>query len=325
MQVGKGQLLRFDLRVQFLDAARRVGAERKLRKNVQHLERADALAVGRQFVDLPPAIFGGDGLHPFAGEFAQVGGRHFAAQAIAGFQDRFGDGALVEGRGPLVGDQFHGRAEFGVAEDLAQLGRHAVGQVDAPGIGIAGKFGRLSEPGLVDDLGDRVAVFRVVDCGREDVFPGQLAELLMEFGPAIDAARHGHRLNAELRHGGIAHGFEQVDGEALGRPAAGVDAGQLAGFGLVVDDEEIAADAAALRFHDAESGIGRDGRIDGGTAAGQDLRAGLRCQGLGGGYDSAIADGHGTRLRAVLGGCERCQQQEEKHHDIELFHRIVYI
>ena len=111
----------------------------------------------------------------------------------------------------------------------------------------------------------------------------------------------------------------------FGRPPAGVDAGQLAGFGLVVDDEEIAADAAALRFHDAEGGIGRDGRIDGGTAAGEDLRSGLRCQGLGSGYDSAIADGHGTRLRAVLGGCERCQQQKEKHHDIELFHRIVYI
>ena len=103
-------------------------------------------------------------------------------------------------------------------------------------------------------------------------------------------------------------GFEQVDGEAFGRPAAGVDAGQLAGFGLVIDDEEIAADAAALRFHDAEGGIGRDGRIDGGAAAGQHLRSGLRREGLGGGDDSAIGDGHRARLRTVLGGSEGSQQ-----------------
>ena len=52
-----------------------------------------------------------------------------------------------------------------------------------------------------------------------------------------------------------------VDGERFGRPAAGVDGGQLAGLRLPVDGEEIAADAAALRFDDAQRGVGRDGGI----------------------------------------------------------------
>ena len=74
---------------------------------------------------------------------------------------------------------------------------------------------------------------------------------------------------------------------AFRRPAAGIDGGQFARLGIPVNGEKIAADAVAFRFHYAERGVGRDGRIHGGAAARQHLRSGLRREGLAGGYDAA--------------------------------------
>ena len=105
LQVGIGQLLRLDLPVQRLGAGGRIVRQRHRLHDVEHLERGHALAVRRQFVDLPAAIVGGDRLHPFGAEFAQIGRRHDAAQAVEGAQNRLGDGAAIVGVGAAGGHQ----------------------------------------------------------------------------------------------------------------------------------------------------------------------------------------------------------------------------
>src|SRR5262249_7391604 len=84
---------------------------------------------------------------------------------------------------------------------------------------------------LMDDFTYRKSVLRIVDRGREKLLPRQLAEALMQLRPAVDTARHGHRLNSILRHRTLALTLEEVDGEGFGRPSAGVDAGEFAGLG----------------------------------------------------------------------------------------------
>ena len=73
-QVGVGQFLRLDLVVQRVGRLRPQLRQRKRLHDVEHLERRDALAVGRQFVDLPAAVLGRDRRHPLGLELGQVGG-----------------------------------------------------------------------------------------------------------------------------------------------------------------------------------------------------------------------------------------------------------
>ena len=75
------------------------------------------------------------------------------------------------------------------------------------------------------------------------------------------------------------------DGEAARRPAARVQAVDRAGLRVVVDDEQVAADAVAGRLHQADGGVGGDGRVDGVAAALENLHAGARRQRLARGDD----------------------------------------
>ena len=70
--VGIGELLGFDHDVQRGGGVVAVILEREILHDVEHGERGDALAVGRQLVDLPAAIGGGDRLDPFGLELREV-------------------------------------------------------------------------------------------------------------------------------------------------------------------------------------------------------------------------------------------------------------
>ena len=68
------------------------------------------------------------------------------------------------------------------------------------------------------------------------------------------------------------------------RATAGIQAVQLLGLGIPVDDEQVAADSAAHRLDQPEHRIDRDRRIDGVAAGQQDLsgigRSDAHCHGL---------------------------------------------
>ena len=120
-QILVGQLLRFDLEVQVFQAGWRVVEQGKRLEDVEHLQRRDALAVGRQLIHLPSAIFGGDRLDPFGLELRQVFGGHLATQAGRGLQDGVRDVAFIKRGGALGGNQLIRRGQMPVAEDLPNL------------------------------------------------------------------------------------------------------------------------------------------------------------------------------------------------------------
>ena len=108
--------------------------------------------------------------------------------------------------------------------------------------------------------------------------------------------------------------MEGFDGHCLRGGAARVETGDLAGFGVAVHDKEVAADAAHHGFDDAEDGVGGDGGVDGATALGEDLGAGLGGEDLAGGDNAAGGDDHGASVGPVrfLGGEEGGGDEEEE-------------
>src|SRR5262249_61216421 len=95
-------------------------------------------------------------------------------------------------------------------------------------------------PVIVNALGYRISVARVINGRFEDLLPGQVAESLVQFCPAVYATRYWGGVNAGAQVGDPL-AFEKVDRESLRRPSAGVQAIELLGLGLPIDDEECAA------------------------------------------------------------------------------------
>jgi hypothetical protein len=58
-----------------------------------------------------------------------------------------------------------------------------------------------------------------------------------------------------------------------GRPAAGIEAVELAGLGFPIDGEEVAAEAVGVGLGDLEDGVGGNGCVDGGAACLENMRA----------------------------------------------------
>ena len=72
-----------------------------------------------------------------------------------------------------------------------------------------------------------------------------------------------------------------------GRAAAGVEAVELLRLRVPDDGEQVAADAAGHRLHEAHRGVGGDGRVDRVAALLQDVEPDLRRERVAGG-DHAV-------------------------------------
>src|SRR5262249_36180082 len=141
--------------------------------------------------------------HPFRFEFAEVGERHFPAEAVAGFEERVSDRPAVERGRAFGGKQPVGSGELWVPEDLAYRGRLAVPGEDRLAIAVGEQAIErvfFIGPRSGNNFGQREAMVGVIDRGCEQVLPGKLAELLVKLRPTIDAAGHGDGLNILLRH-----------------------------------------------------------------------------------------------------------------------------
>src|SRR5258705_1410588 len=96
-------------------------------------------------------------------------------------------------------------------------------------------------PAARDDLRDRKTFAGVLDCGGEDFVERQLAEAIVEFGPAVDASghRHGERASGgDVFQVAVLKLFER---EAARAAAAGVEPVELVCVGIPDDGEEVAA------------------------------------------------------------------------------------
>ena len=91
----------------------------ELLHDVEHLQRDQALAVGREAINIHPAIVDAMGRVPAGVMCRQVSLGHPAADPLEVTFDGLGDFALVEGPSAALGDQAIGARKSGVAEDLA--------------------------------------------------------------------------------------------------------------------------------------------------------------------------------------------------------------
>ncbi len=302
-QVGIGELLGLDHRVQ---RPRRVKAEvahRERLHQIEHDERGDALTVGRDLADLPAPIRRRDGLHPFDIEICEVLCVHRAAARLEQGHDGLRSRALVVAVTSALGDSRERPCKVRVAEDRAGR-RHA--SVDQEGTGRVG-FGleqrQRTGPESGRDLRDRKSFLGIVDGRRQQVGHRQSPEFLAHRMPARDHARHGDRVRAARRQFGDAGGLQILRRQRARSPAARVEAMERARLGLVDERKQIAADAVARGLHQAHHRVGRDGGVDGVAAALEHLHAGAGGQHLAG-RDDAQTRGH---LRPAGEGTMLCR------------------
>ena len=334
----EGELLGLDQQVQGVGGAVAHLREVEAFEDVEHLERGDALRVGRQLIDVVAAVIDGDGFDPGGLVVLEVGLAEKTAVGAHEGVDLIGDLALVEGVAALFRDQAERVRQRRVLEDLtlvwsAPLLRQGFGGqtscVDAVsleessgklvGLGVA----HADAPEVADVLGDGEALVRVADGRREQVLHRQLAELAVQREPAVDGTRHGDRQKAAgrdvVRRGGLRQlGLHLLVAEPERGTARGVEAVELLGLRIVNDGEEIAAHAVAHRFHQTECRIRGNGRVHGGAAGFEDIESGLRGERVAG-ADHAVraehgrAGGEGATVDAVdLGAEQGAEDREQK-------------
>ncbi len=126
---------------------------------------------------------------------------------------------------------------------------------------------------------DHEALRRELRRGRDDVFPRQLAEALVRERHAAHGARHarreiarGREIARDLAVWPEVHRLRRFRGRGL----AVVERRRFAASGAH-DHESAAAEVAGERVRDGHRKRGRDGRVDGVAALGQNRRAEIRC------------------------------------------------
>ena len=114
IHVGVGELLGLDHDVERIDGVVAVLGHGKVLHDIEHGERGDALAVGRQFVDGPAAVGGGDGLDPLGLEVAKVFQGVRASVGVEELDHGLGHGTVV--------DKHRGHARRSGAENWRERG-----------------------------------------------------------------------------------------------------------------------------------------------------------------------------------------------------------
>ena len=105
--------------------------------------------------------------------------------------------------------------------------------------------------------------------------------------------------------------LEEFAGVACsGAPAAGVEAVELLRLRVPDDGEQVAADAARHRLHEAHRGVGGDGRVDGVAAVLQHVEPDLRGERVAGGDHAVVGDRLGPRPDLAVGDPSVAEQED---------------
>ena len=299
--IGERDPLRLDHQVQI---RRRIVSERfevEPLQDVQHLERAEALRIWSELVHGVAAIVGRDRIEPFRGVVGEVARVEQAVALLHVGRNGRGDRALVERVASAACDLFERRREMRVGEDLAGLGRVAVGKERRRRDRIGAQLPLAVMPLAADDLGHGVPVSRVLDRRRDRARERDRAVRRQQRRPAVDDAGHAHRQHAGPWNRRQIARREDVGRGGICRSPARVQHVQLPAFRVVHDGEQIAADAVHRRLDDGEHGGRRNRGVDGVAAVLQHLEAGGGGERLARGDHAAAA--HDDRPRgARVGG-----------------------
>ena len=198
--------------------------------------------------------------------------------------DGLGDFSFVERVATALGQDAVGTGQVRVPEHRAGSGCFPSGQVDADGLGPRFQQRRGSRPVPRNDVRNGEPLLRVID-GRFQYLPqGHPSEAVEEAGPAVDATRDGPVQRTGIGDVFVSAAGVIVDRRPVGCPAARVEPGHPAAFGLPDDGEQVAADTAGHGFHHAEYRVDGDGGVNGVAAGLEDLDAGLGGQRLARGH-----------------------------------------
>ena len=279
-------------------------------QQAQHLQDGDAAGGrGRHAADDPEAIGSAQGVALDRAIGGEIGERERAGPGMA-LHARHHLGSnrpAVEDARALVGDQAHRAGEIGVGHALALLPGRAVHiEIDRANARLVPQTRDPPQPrGQAGRHGEAVLGHR--DGRFEQFAPREFAVFLVgQFqhrqgaGYADrDAGRNGF---AEAERLAVAIEEHARRGAGRRRLAAVVDRDRLR-RGIVVQQEAAAADSRRLRLDHPQHHLYRDRRIDGGSAAPQDLQPGVDGQ--------RIRRRH-HRLRCRKGSLHTAGRQQER-------------
>src|SRR5215472_1864155 len=271
--IGVRELGRFEQEMQALCGVRRVLRHLESFEQVQGEERGQPLGRRRRLVHRVAAIGRGERLCPFALVRGEVVGGEEALALEAPGDGTAHPAAVEEVR--IGAELGYGAGEIGLPEHVARLGEDATGDEDAPPLGIIEERAALAD-GLAHDVRDGKAVARVMDGRSEQLAHRARAEAFEQHRPRTRDARDGYRARPYSGNRGEASAPQLVQRCARARAPRTVQEVHATGCRLVVEAEEVAAEAAVVRLGDAEDGVGRHGRVDDVAAGPQRLYAGER-------------------------------------------------
>ena len=298
VDVGERDLHRLDLQVPALGG---VGVERgdvEVLEDAERDQRGDPLAVRRDLVQAVAAIVHADGVDPVDRVAGEVGRAHRAAvRRRVGDQLR-GGLALVEVAAPGRRDAPQRAGCALQHEALAVLGCAAARQEVLGEARLVLEDLDVCVPLALDDRRHRIAVFGVLDRRLQALLEGQAAELLVQRGPAGDAAGHRHRVPAAQRIDAAMPALEVVDVPGRGRRARRIQAMQL--LSVPDDREGIRPQAVRAGFGQRDRRGRSNDRVDRIAAGGQHSQPGLCGERLRGRDDVAGEDRRADRRVGVV-------------------------
>ncbi len=287
-------------------------------QDIEHLQRRDALAVGRQFPHVIATVIGADRLDPFALVAGQILIAQKAAIGLEVGTNGARDLALIERVAPAIGDLLQGIGQVRVLPQFALArGMPVEGELLLEA-GVLRQPRHGAVPVIGDRFGNRVSLTRVADRRRQVLRHRLAAKTPVQREPAVHRARHRHRQRPGRRNVLQPPALELGQGERLRRAARPVVAVELVGLGVPHDREQIPAHPVAGRLHQAQCGIGSDRRIHRRTAVlhhiQRDLR-GQRLRGRGHGMRGDHFRAGGERLPGdAVGRTRRWREQRQSRH-----------
>src|SRR6185437_9988260 len=152
-------------------------------------------------------------------EVGKIGSGHGSAERLRGAEYCLRNLTFVVGGDAVLRNGAQGFCEIRIAEELADGGHFAVGQIHPFTFRVMRENLRSVTPESVNEFGDWIAVIGVKDRRTEELFPCKLSEAIMERVPSRDRTGNGDRVNGIERHLGRALGLHVFKGQSLRGPS----------------------------------------------------------------------------------------------------------
>ena len=231
--------------------------------DVQHFQQKEALGRGSGLVNGVIAVRGADGLADVGVVPGEVGLGEETPNVVEPFDQSGGQIAAVEGVCAALGNPANGFRKVRIDQHLPDAGRTAaVGEINVRCGGEAREEFRVASEGPSDAWRYREPSLSVLDGRSQQVSKGHGAEAAVHGFPGCGLARHGNRVGSLYGHlrqtlAAIVLGF----GARRGDPAA-IDVGDPATFGVVGENERVAAQTAHRYERDAFHRGDSEGRVE---------------------------------------------------------------